>query len=136
MEILLSRETKQILGQRMYQSMSLLQMGIEELEAYMHELSLENPLIDEKPRKADSYIASSGCGRIRMPNGRNLELPIPDKVRNTLKMSLNEQVRFLHLPESTAAALRLLPRSPKASCRKVLPTRKNGRKILRPSRMR
>ena len=39
----------------MYQSMSLLQMGIEELEAYMHELSLENPLIDEKPRKADSY---------------------------------------------------------------------------------
>lgn len=108
MEILLSRETKQILGQRMYQSMSLLQMGAEELEEYMHELSLENPLIDEKPRKADTYIASSGCGRVRMQNGQDLELPIPDKVRNTLKMSLNEQIQFYHLPESTAAALRLL----------------------------
>lgn len=108
MEILLSRETKQILGQRMYQSMNLLQMGIEELEGYMHELSLENPLIDEKPRNADSFIASSGCGRVRMPNGQNLDLPIPDKMRNTLKMSLNEQLRFLHLPEATAAAVRLL----------------------------
>ena len=108
MKILLSRETKQILGQRMYQSLNLLQMGTEELEEYMHELSLENPLIDEKPRKADSYVSNSGCGKLRMQNGQDLDLPIPDKVRNTLKMSLNEQVQFLHLPESTAVALRLL----------------------------
>lgn len=108
MEIVLNRETKQILGQRMYQSMSLLQMGMEELRDYMHELSMENPLLDEKPKKEDTYIQSSGCRSIRKQNGQSIELPIPDKLRNTLKMSLEEQIRFLHLREPVLSAIRLL----------------------------
>ena len=108
MEIILCTETKQILGQRMYQSMNLLQMGIEELSEYMHDLSMENPLIEENTGKTGSFIARSGGGKIKRQNGQNLELPIPDKVLNTLKMALDEQVQFLHLPEATASALRTL----------------------------
>lgn len=107
LEILLSRETKLILGQRMYQSMNFLQMSAEELEEYMRELSMENPLLEELPRR-QTRSQTGGGGRIRTQSGDSMELPIPDKVQRTLKMAVEEQVRFMHLPKKTEAALRQL----------------------------
>lgn len=107
MEILLSRETKLILGQRMYQSMSFLQMSAEELAEYMKELSMENPLLEELPHR-QIRSQTVGGGRIRTQRGDEMELPIPDKVQRTLKMAVEEQIRFMHLPKKTEAALRQL----------------------------
>ena len=91
----------------MYQSMNFLQMGAEELGEYMRELSMENPLLEELPHR-QSCSQSTGGGRIRTQSGDDMELPVPDKVQRTLKMAVEEQIRFMHLPKKTEAALRLL----------------------------
>lgn len=46
MELSLKHETKLVIGQRMYQSMNFLQMGLEELDACLMQLSMENPLLE------------------------------------------------------------------------------------------
>ena len=91
----------------MYQSMNFLQMGAEELGEYMRELSMENPLLEELPHR-QSRSQSTGGGRIRTQIGDDMELPVPDKVQRTLKMAVEEQMRFMHLPKKTEAALRRL----------------------------
>ena len=87
MELLLTKETRQILGQRMYQSMGFLQMGIEELEQTMHELCMENPILEESPVSKDKSINRNNYGRIRTQSGQDKDLPIPEKVYYTLKRS-------------------------------------------------
>lgn len=56
MDVQLSLEQKQALSQRMIQSAQILQMSSQELEKYVEELALENPVIDivETPPPADS----------------------------------------------------------------------------------
>ena len=49
MELSLKHETKLVIGQRMYQSMNFLQMGLEELDACLMQLSMENPLLEATP---------------------------------------------------------------------------------------
>ena len=108
MELLLTKETRQILGQRMYQSMGFLQMGIEELEQTMHELCMENPILEESPVSKDKSINRNNYGRIRTQSGQDKDLPIPEKVYYTLKMSLSEQLQLLPRSPEMDFALNLL----------------------------
>lgn len=54
MALELTQEQKQILSQKMIQSASILQMSAEDLEEYLNEQSLENPVIDLVSPKTDS----------------------------------------------------------------------------------
>lgn len=46
MNMKLSLEQKQMLSQRMIQSVEILQMNVQELDSYLKELTLENPLVE------------------------------------------------------------------------------------------
>ena len=46
MDIRLSLTQNQILSQKMIQSMEILQMSCQELNEYIKEVSLENPVVD------------------------------------------------------------------------------------------
>jgi len=111
MEISLRRETKLVLGQRMYQSMNLLQMGTVELNAYLNELSMENPLLEEKAPVSSfetRYMRSYSSSVKNKNNGDSLELPIPDKSKNCLGSFLEEQLCTLRLESSLENAVKLL----------------------------
>lgn len=61
MDIRLSVTQNQILSQKMIQSMEILQMSCQELNEYIKEMSLENPVVDiedgyEKPDVADDLV--------------------------------------------------------------------------------
>ena len=51
MKLSLKLEEKQILSQQMRLSMQVLQMTSPELEQYLSELSLENPLLEVRPSR-------------------------------------------------------------------------------------
>lgn len=110
MELSLKRETKLVVGQRMYQSMSFLQMGLEELDACLRELSMENPLLDAHPPARDlrSKVMRPCSGRSRMKNGESVELPIPERSKRTLRSALEEQLLSMKLSEKLERAVRLL----------------------------
>lgn len=111
MEISLRRETKLVLGQRMYQSMNLLQMSTAELNSYLNELSMENPLLEEKPPVSSveaRYMRSYSSSVKNKNNGENLELPIPDKSKNCLRSFLEEQLFTMRLDCEMENAVRLL----------------------------
>ena len=60
MKLKLTNEQKLILSQKMQQSLKLLQMNSHELETYLNELSMENPLIEavcicSNVRNSDAY---------------------------------------------------------------------------------
>lgn len=108
--LVLSRENRLVIGQRMYQSMVLLQMGSEELESYLNELSMENPLLEALPPKLGTDIrhAPARSGRVRGRSGGDYELPVPDKSMNTLRAELTEQLSFMKLDPQLERALRFL----------------------------
>lgn len=111
MEISLRRETKLVLGQRMYQSMNLLQMGTVELDSYLNGLSMENPLLEEKPPLSSfesRYIHSFSSSVKNKNNGDSLELPIPDKSKNCLGAFLEEQLYTMRLDCRLENAVKLL----------------------------
>ena len=111
MELSLRRETKLVLGQRMYQSMNLLQMGTAELDAYLNELSMENPMLEETPPKSNfesRYIHSYSCCVKNRSTGDNMELPIPDKSKNSLCSFLEEQLYTMRLDEELDSAVKFL----------------------------
>ena len=61
MDIRLSLTQNQILSQKMIQSMEILQMSCQELNEYIKEVSLENPVVDieegyEMPDKASDLV--------------------------------------------------------------------------------
>lgn len=70
MKLKLTNEQKLILSQKMQQSLKLLQMNSHELETYLNELSMENPLYRgrstarnaAKPRKAVFRAHDDGSG--------------------------------------------------------------------------
>lgn len=111
MEISLRRETKLVLGQRMYQSMNLLQMGTAELDAYLNELSMENPLLEATAPKASMETKYMNCYSSCVKNrntGDGMELPVPEKSKNSLCAFLEEQLYTMRLDEQTEAAVKLL----------------------------
>ena len=111
MEISLRRETKLVLGQRMYQSMNLLQMGTAELDSYLNELSMENPLLEERPPLSSfeaRYMRSFSSSVKNKNNGDSFELPIPDKSRNCLCSFLEEQLYTMNLGSELENAVKLL----------------------------
>ncbi|MEI3338759.1 MAG: hypothetical protein V8R80_01395 [Eubacterium sp.] len=73
MELKMDISQKQILSQHMVQSMEILQMSAQELESYIENLALENPVI-ELP---DSHSSSRIPGRrICRENWTGWNLPI------------------------------------------------------------
>lgn len=110
MEIVLGREHRLVIGQKMYQAMNLLQMSTEEMTAYLNELSMENPLLDAVPPKTGGDVrhARARSGRIRRRDGEDYELPIPDKSMNTLRGDLTEQLAVMHMSPALEQAVRFL----------------------------
>ena len=97
MKLQLRQETKQILSQQMQQSMQLLQMSAQELDEYLRELALENPLLEETP-PAERF--SPGAVRVRRSNSDEPgEADIPDEKRGTLREFVREQILALRVPE-------------------------------------
>lgn len=109
MDLSLKRETKLVLGQKMYESMSFLQMSTEELEQSMEELCLENPMLEQQPPKESrARLMSRYSGRVSRHGGEMAELPIPDKLRRSLKDELSAQALGLDICEATARCLSFL----------------------------
>lgn len=96
MNLELRQETRQVLSQQMQQSMQLLQMSTQELDAYLRELAMENPMLEEAPPSA-SFI--SGAVRRTAPEDGEREDVIPDERRGTLREYVREQVLGLRVPE-------------------------------------
>lgn len=82
-------EQKQVMGQRMQLSLRILQMNAPELDAYLRELSLENPLIEELPSRGRVYP-------LREPPRRGAELP--DAGDESLAEHLRAQIAALDAP--------------------------------------
>ena len=99
MEITLRHETKQAMGQQMQLSMQLLQMSVQELDAYLRELSLENPLLEELPPQQSFRGAVRERPRHTADTEDAREEVIPDEKRGTLREYLREQVLSLRVPE-------------------------------------
>ena len=110
MELSLKRETKLVVGQRMYQSMSFLQMGIEELDTCLRELSMENPMLEAGPPAQDfgRGLMRPCSGRARTKNGESSELPIPERSKRTLRTALEEQLLSMHLTRELERAVLFL----------------------------
>ena len=108
-ELSLKRETKLVIGQKMYQSMSFLQMGADELDSCLNELSMENPLLDAAPPR-EEYMAAqpASFGVSKGGDGRAHELPVPDKVKNTLRMDLDDQLLSMDLEPELRRAVSFL----------------------------
>ena len=51
MDLKISLEQKQVLSQRMIQSVEILQMNVQELDGFLKDLSLENPLVELEEAK-------------------------------------------------------------------------------------
>ena len=110
MELSLKHETKLVIGQKMYQSMNFLQMGLEELDACLMQLSMENPLLEATPPAVEpsSSIMKPYAGKARTRNGNSLGLPIPERSKRTLRSALDEQLISMRLPEKLERAVRFL----------------------------
>ena len=110
MELILGTEHRLVIGQRMYQSMNLLQMSADELTDYLNELSMENPLFEVTPPKiGDAVIhAKARSGVVRGHDGDDYELPLPDKCGCSVRTELTEQLCIMHLGRELERAIRFL----------------------------
>lgn len=108
MSMKLTNEQKTVLSHQMQQSMKLLQMNSHELEAYINELSMENPLIEIKPPRE----RMQGGERPHSPHAASdpnvVSRTIADKPHNTLSESVKEQINYLRIPELLRHELRWL----------------------------
>ena len=85
------------MGQQMQLSIQPLQMSVQELDAYLRELSLENPLLEELPPQ--QVYRPLAISRGHVPADEDGEEPIPDEKRGTLREFIREQVLSLRVPE-------------------------------------
>ena len=110
MELSLQREIRQLMGQQMYQSLSFLQMSAEEMNDYLQELSMENPLLEPLPpkRPIESRVISMRSGSARGRSGELLDLPIPDRCVRSFSDSLLDQLLTMGLPPKLEAAVQHL----------------------------
>lgn len=113
MKLSLKLEEKQILSQQMRLSMHVLQMTSPELEQYLSELSLENPLLEVRPSRyrseAGEFARFRSRARERDPEDDEPASPgdylAPVHRRETLAGSLREQSAALSAPEEVLRAL-------------------------------
>lgn len=105
MELTITKEQRQVLGEQMHQAMQLLQMNAQELEAYLENLSQENPLLEVKPpqERAERSLGSVPVGyrrrEVRTESAEDLELLRPVHNYESLTGSLQEQIAALRVPE-------------------------------------
>ena len=95
MELLLSRETRLVLGQKMYQSMNFLRMGAEELEGCLDELSQENPILekdDSAPELSGRFETYNYSGVSSYASRSDGAATVPEKKGSSLKQSVVEQL--------------------------------------------
>lgn len=99
MNIKLAKEQKTVLNQQMQQSMKLLQMNSHELEAYINELSMENPLIEIKPPREMRPRSERQYSPRAATDPNIMSCTIADKPHNTLSETVKEQINYMHIPE-------------------------------------
>lgn len=104
LEITLRKETRLVLGQQMQLSMKLLQMTSMELEVYLRELALENPLLKESPPKSrlDAPLRATATRSVSKPTTKDdgpKEFAPPTPQYETLADSVHEQIMALRIPE-------------------------------------
>lgn len=107
-------EQKQTLSEQMQQAMQLLQMNAQELEAYMRELALENPMLEisppkERPERPLDFADAGFFGR-KFKTFASEELDGMRHMRKaeTLLDSLLEQIAAAHIPELMRRELKWL----------------------------
>ncbi|MEG1633031.1 MAG: RNA polymerase factor sigma-54 [Oscillospiraceae bacterium] len=103
MELTLRKEVRLILSQQMRQSMELLQMNTQELEAYLRELASENPMLEAKPPKEslERPLYSVNSGRRIKTEGTAAD--VGDMLRPVLNYEsiadlVREQIAGLRVP--------------------------------------
>ena len=100
--ITLRNETRQVLGQNMQLSMKFLQMSTQELGAYLRELALENPLLEETP-PALIYTPMrqrfTGYRSKEPSDGGFRDELAADNRHDTLRHSVREQILPMRVPE-------------------------------------
>ncbi len=104
LEITLRKETRLVLGQQMQLSMKLLQMTSMELEAYLRELALENPLLKESPPKSrlEAPLRAASTRAVSKTGTKDdgpKEFAPPAPQYETLTDSIHEQIMALRIPE-------------------------------------
>ncbi len=99
MNIKLTNEQKTVLNQQMQQSMKLLQMDSHELETYINELSMENPLIEIKPPRERVRRDERAYSPRAAADPNVMSRTIADKPHNTLSEAVREQINYLRIPE-------------------------------------
>ncbi|NCB24232.1 MAG: RNA polymerase sigma-54 factor [Bacteroidia bacterium] len=102
---------KHTLSQQMQEAMNLLQMNAQELEAYLNELSAENPLIEMMPPKEMPERAMYGFVKGFRKKGasiENLEYLRPKDSSLTLKESILAQIMVARVPEMMRRELKWL----------------------------
>lgn len=124
MELELSLKQKQILSQRMQLSVKILQMNALDLDQYIQDCALENPLIDldlqeeaEDPNLArlkklewlEAMDESNLYQYTRSPDESERDMPLYQrKLSDSLPETLLAQLPALHLPKGVEAAVRYL----------------------------
>lgn len=99
MKIKLEKEQRTVLSHQMQQSMKLLQMNSHELEAYINELSMENPIIEVKPPREHAPAGEIRYSPHAGTDPNIISCTIADKPHNTLSESVKEQINYMRIPE-------------------------------------
>lgn len=111
MEIILREETKLVMGHRMYQSMSFLQMGAEELDECLNEACMENPMLDRVPPRERPELRMAYGGGIpgsKRQHGDYSDFTVPDRSGSTLRSTLLDQMLGLRLSPALEKAVRFI----------------------------
>ena len=132
MDLSLQLAQKQILSQRMQQSVEILQMNTITLSEYIHELAEENPLLEwqdtslEQPIKDDKLLRklewleeadeqNRSMYRVEQEDGRDRQESIGKRERESLREYLLFQINILKVDEGVKRVLRFLAQSTEES---------------------
>lgn len=100
MKMKLTKEQRTVLNQHMQQSMQLLQMNSHELEQYINDLSMENPLIEVvPPREQPTQPNERAYSRPHTVDPDVISRTISDAQPNTLHGAVREQINYMRIPE-------------------------------------
>ena len=108
MKIDLTKEQKLVFNQQMQQSIMLLEMNSNELEDYINELSMENPMIEVVPPRERVAPVDRICSVGSTVDPDILSRTIANTPCNTLRDAVTEQINYLHIPELLRRELRWL----------------------------
>lgn len=107
LDLFLNIEQKQTLSQKMIQNIEILQMSTSELELYLNDISLENPVIDLNDKSQISEetplnVTDTTYHKTHLTGG-SLDEPFTDEdllknVASTPENSLNEHILFQLIP--------------------------------------